>query len=96
VQTRRIHLSWFAARDPEEFVPERFPIFVRVTGQRSLYGAPTIDGASVKARLNGRAQPASDADSVDRALSPTEIAESEKTVAQFLPGLIPYIVRSDA
>jgi sarcosine oxidase len=96
VQTRRIFLSWFAARDPEEFAPHRFPIFIRITGQRSLYGAPTIDGASVKATLDGRAQPAPDADGVDRALSATEIAESEETVARFLPGLIPSIVRSDA
>lgn len=96
VHTRRIYLSWFPARRPEEFAPDRFPIFIRITGQRSLYGAPTIDGATVKATLDGRAQPAPDADGIDRALSATEIAESEETVRQFLPGLIPCIVRSDA
>ncbi|KRF22323.1 N-methyl-L-tryptophan oxidase [Phycicoccus sp. Soil802] len=96
VQTWRIYLSWFAARDPKEFEPERFPIFIRITGQRSLYGAPTLDGASVKATLDGRGQPAPNANSVDRALTAAEIAESEETVAQFLPGLIPCIVRSDA
>jgi hypothetical protein len=33
---------------------------------------------------------------VDRTLSAAEIAESQETVAEFLPGLIPSIVRSDA
>jgi sarcosine oxidase len=92
----RIFLTWFAARDPDQFVPEKFPIFIRITGRRSLYGAPSIDGASVKATLDGRGQPADDPDNIDRALSAAEIAESQKTVAAFLPGLIPNIVRSDA
>ena len=96
VQPKRIYLTWFPARHPEEFSPERFPIYIRITGERSLYGAPTIDGASVKATLDGRGQPTADADGVDRALSAAEIAESEETVAEFLPGLIPSIVRSDA
>lgn len=96
VETRRIFLTWFPARDPQQFAPELFPIFIRITGERSLYGAPTIDGASVKATLDGRGRRTSDADDVDRTLTSVEIAESEETVTEFLPGLIPSIVRSDA
>jgi len=96
VRPRRSYLSWFAARDAAEFVPERFPIFIRISGDRSLYGAPTVDSVTVKATLDGRSSPAADAASVQRELTPEEIAETTETVAEFLPGLIPDIVRSDA
>jgi sarcosine oxidase len=96
VHPRRNYLTWFPARDPAEFSPEKFPIFIHITARQSLYGTPTIDGATVKATLDGRSRPTEEADTVDRALSPAEIAESEETVAAFLPGLIPSIVRSDA
>jgi sarcosine oxidase len=95
VEPYRIFLTWFPAREPEQFAPERFPIFIRITGRRSLYGAPTIDGATVKATLDGRGAPTLDPATMDRALSEAEIAESQETVSAFLPGLIPAIVRSD-
>jgi sarcosine oxidase len=96
VRPRRSYLTWFAARDAAQFVPERFPIFIRISGDRSLYGAPTVDSVTVKATLDGRSSATADAASVQRELTPEEIAETADTVAEFLPGLIPDIVRSDA
>ena len=95
-QTKRIFLSWFVARDAAEFSPERFPIFIRISGDRSMYGAPTVDGVTVKATLDGRGAPTPQADSVPRELTPAEIAETTETVTEFFPGLFPNIVRSDA
>jgi sarcosine oxidase len=95
-QTKRIFLSWFVARNPAEFSPERFPIFIRISGDRSMYGAPTVDGVTVKATLDGRGAPTPQADSVPRELTPAEIAETTETVTEFFPGLYPNIVRSDA
>ena len=95
-QTKRIFLSWFVARDAAEFSPERFPIFIRISGDRSMYGAPTVDGVTVKATLDGRGAPTPQADSVPRDLTPAEIAETTETVTEFFPGLVPNIVRSDA
>ncbi|WP_454857890.1 FAD-dependent oxidoreductase [Promicromonospora soli] len=96
VHRKRMFLTWFAAREPQEFVPEAFPIFIRITGDRSMYGAPTIDGSTVKATLDGRGVTVADGDPIARELTPSEAAESVNTVQEFLPGLIPDIVRSDA
>ncbi|OXM65842.1 N-methyl-L-tryptophan oxidase [Amycolatopsis vastitatis] len=96
VHPRRNYLTWFVARRPEEFAPERFPVFIRIEGDRSLYGAPSTDGVTVKATLDGRSTPAEHADRVRRELTEEEIAETHETVREFLPGLVPSIVRADA
>jgi sarcosine oxidase len=95
-ETQRLFLSWFVARDAAEFAPDRFPIFIRISGDRSMYGAPSVDGVTVKATLDGRGAPTPQADAVPRELTAAEIAETTETVTEFLPGLIPSIVRSDA
>ncbi|WP_206793944.1 FAD-dependent oxidoreductase [Amycolatopsis sp. MtRt-6] len=96
VHPRRNYLTWFVARRPAEFAPERFPIFSRIESDRSLYGAPSTDGVTVKATLDGRSRPAEHAGRVERELTPAETAEACETVAEFLPGLVPSIVRADA
>jgi sarcosine oxidase len=95
VSAYRILLTWFAARRPADFAPEHFPIFIRITRDRSLYGAPSLDGSTVKATLDGRGAPTTDPATMQRTLTAAEIAESEQTVEAFLPGLVPSIVRSD-
>jgi sarcosine oxidase len=95
-ETRRIFLSWFVARDAAEFSPERFPVFTRISGKRSMYGAPSVDGVTVKATLDRRSVPTPGADSVPRELTAAEIGETVETVTEFFPGLFPNIVRSDA
>jgi sarcosine oxidase len=94
-QTKRLFLTWFVAKNPAEFSPENFPIFIRISGDRSMYGAPAVDGATVKATLDGRGGPTPGADSVPRELTQAEITETTETVTEFLPGLIPTIVRAD-
>jgi sarcosine oxidase len=96
VEPRRIFLTWFLARDPASYTPDRFPIFIRIQDGMGMYGAPSVDGATVKATLDGRGVPASSADDVARKLTDAEVAESELTVGAFLPGLAPSIVRSDS
>jgi sarcosine oxidase len=96
VQPKRNFLTWFTARDAKQFVPEAFPIFIRITGDRSLYGAPTVDGVTVKATLDGRGATVADPDTIARELTRAEVDESIETVQAFLPGLVPEIVRSDA
>ena len=61
-----------------------------------MYGAPAVDGATVKATLDGRGAPTPKADSVPRDLTSAEISETMETVTEFFPGLFPNIVRSDA
>jgi sarcosine oxidase len=92
----RIYLTWFAARNAAEFSPERFPIFIRISGDRSMYGAPSVDGVTVKATLDGRGSPTPGPDTLPRKLTAAEILETTETVTEFFPGLVPNIVRSDA
>lgn len=96
VHPRRIYLTWYTARHPELFAPERFPVFIRIESDRTMYGAPSTDGVTVKVTLDGRSEPAEHPDRLRRELTPGEIAESLDTVGEFLPDLIPSIVRSDA
>jgi sarcosine oxidase len=95
-QTKRLILTWFVAKNASEFSPENFPVFSRVHEGRSMYGAPAVDGATVKATLDGRGRPTPDPDAVPRELTPAEISETTETLTEFLPGLIPNVVRSDA
>jgi sarcosine oxidase len=92
----RCYLTWFVARDAASFAPDRFPVFIRISGERSMYGAPSVDGVTVKATLDGRTTSAASADSVMRELTAAETIETIETVAEFFPGLHPNIVRSDA
>lgn len=96
VHPRRIYLTWFVARRPELFAPERFPVFIRIEDDRSLYGAPSTDGVTVKVTLDGRSAPTADPSRLDRELTAAEIAETHGTVTEFLPDLAPGIARSDA
>ncbi|MDQ0923745.1 sarcosine oxidase [Pseudarthrobacter sp. W1I19] len=95
-QTKRLILTWFVAKDAAEFSPEKFPVFSRVQEGRSMYGAPAVDGATVKATLDGRGRPTPNPDAVPRELTSAEITETTETVTEFFPGLHPSIVRSDA
>ena len=95
-ETRRVFLSWFVARDAAQFTPEKFPTFSRMYEDRSMYGAPAVDGVTVKATLDGRGTVTTDPDAFPRELTTAEIANTLETVSEFLPGLVPSIVRSDA
>ncbi|MET4621258.1 sarcosine oxidase [Arthrobacter sp. 2762] len=95
-ETRRVFLSWFVARDAAQFTPEKFPTFSRMYEDRSMYGAPAVDGVTVKATLDGRGTVTTDPDAFPRELSTAEIADTLETVSEFLPGLVPSIIRSDA
>jgi len=95
-QTKRVFLTWFVARDSAMFTPEKFPVFSRMYEDRSMYGAPAVDGVTVKATLDGRGKPTPNPDAVPRELTPAEIDETTDTVTEFFPSLYPNIVRTDA
>lgn len=96
VYPARIYLTWFPVQDPAQFTPDRFPIFVRISGDQSMYGTPSLDGSTIKATLDGRSQPAEHASTVDRTLTRAETEESRKTVSDFFSGVVAEIVRSDS
>lgn len=99
-ETHRIVLTWFIAQDGTQFSPENFPAFSRWYEDRSMYGAPAVDGVTVKASVDGplagRARAIPDPDAVPRELTREEVETVTGTVAEFFPGLTPTIVRADA
>ncbi|MEX1080291.1 MAG: FAD-dependent oxidoreductase [Homoserinimonas sp.] len=96
IRPGRILLTWFAAREPAQFENGQFPVFMRDSGDLHMWGAPTIDGNSVK--LGGICRPNEvlDPQSMNRDLTPEELESSHAAVEQLLPGLIPLAVRSKA
>ncbi|MFF6880382.1 N-methyl-L-tryptophan oxidase [Streptomyces sp. NPDC012474] len=99
-ETHRIVLTWFIAQDGTQFSPENFPTFSRWYEDRSLYGAPAVDGVTVKASVDGpvagRTRATPDPDAVPRELTREEVEKVTEIVTEFFPGLIPTIARSDA
>jgi sarcosine oxidase len=102
---RRVQ-TWFEAASPAEFSSDRFPIFIRgddsgdqnASADRSWYGCPTMDGATVKVALHD--WPGID-EPVDPAAGPRapDDADAERVAALVetgLPGLRPGPVRMQA
>lgn len=96
LEPRRVRLSWFGAHDPAQFGPDRFPVFIRQTGDLHFYGAPSVDGASVKVAGLAGSVPVSDPSAFERRHSADELAAASAVVGELLPGLHPHPVRSDA
>jgi sarcosine oxidase len=96
VKPGRILLTWFAAREPADFAVDRFPAFMRDSGDHHLWGAPTIDGNTVKLGGIRRPNEILDLESMDRELTTAELEASHASVRQLLPGLTPTAVRSKA
>ncbi len=89
--------GWFAATSPEAFSTARFPIFIRSdpSGERSWYGCPSLDGATVKVATHD--WPGTD-EPVDPVVGPRPPDEADAAltgsiVAASLPGLRPRPVR---
>lgn len=92
----RILLTWYATKHPKEFAAETFPAFMRDSTGLHMWGAPAIDGSTVK--LGGIVPPQEiqQISEMDRNLSSEEIARCNQAVERFLPGLYPTCVRSKA
>jgi sarcosine oxidase len=93
-------MTWFAlARKPDLYTPQRFPVFIWITGNRPsdmFYGFPAIDGSAngVKTATE-RYDTAVDPDQVERNVSDDEIASLHTNyIATRLPDVSPRCVRS--
>lgn len=92
----RILLTWYVAKHPGEFAGKQFPPFMRDSGGLHMWGAPSIDGSTVKIGGIIPPQEVRHMTVMDRSLSQQEIRSSNEVVSEFLPGLIPSCVRSKA
>lgn len=92
----RVILTWFTARNATEFAPDRFPIFIRDTPGMHMFGAPTVDGNTVKVAGIIRPTTIHPTEALDPEVSSSDIHRSNDVVRELLPGLFPSCVRSRA
>jgi sarcosine oxidase len=80
-------LAWFELDDPSAFEPQRFPVFVReLAGGRIRYGLPSLDDETIKLAVHHegrRAYP----DSLDRSVTPSDLAPLQEFAARRLRGV---------
>ena len=83
----RLVATWFSAKEPAQYEPDRFPIFIRHSpGMDMMSGVPSVDGGSVKLMVDrdfGRY----DADSLDRSLRDEDLQSISAVVGEHLVGL---------
>jgi sarcosine oxidase len=95
---RRV-IGWFAADRPDDFAPDRFPVYIRADGDRPgssvWYGCPQVDGSTVKIGLHMRPGLDEPADPVPGPRPPdrADAAALTEIVAATLVGLRPEPVR---
>jgi sarcosine oxidase len=96
IAAQRLVMTWFAALDPAEFAPERFPIFIRNSLGLDFSGMPSVDGGSVKVALNTPYDPVADPDRLERTVAPERLEPVRRAVRELLPGLVPNPIRVQA
>ncbi|MGZ4579910.1 MAG: N-methyl-L-tryptophan oxidase [Nocardioidaceae bacterium] len=94
VRPQRLVMTWYHPRGSvADYLPERFPIFIRDSGQVHVFGIPTLDGGSVKVAPHASYGALADADDLDRNVRPEELEPINATVERLFPGLVPTPVR---
>ena len=94
VQPRRLSLTWFPALDPASFSSKLFPAFGRTVDDLFVYGAPVIDGRSVKVSFVQFEPPGIvDPDHLDPVMPYDVLERLREIVREYLPGLVPDPVR---
>jgi sarcosine oxidase len=94
VTPTRLVITWYHPTGAvQDYLPERFPIFIRESGGIHIYGLPTMDGGSVKVAPHASYGELASADDLDRNVAPGELDRINRAVASQLPGLRPTPVR---
>lgn len=96
VNVKKIILSWFPAKNLEEYQPSRFPIFTRRSKGHRLFGAPTVEGSMVKVGVSNPGAVVEDINHLNRTVEIEEFKESMEVVSKFFNGLYTDPVRVSA
>lgn len=86
-------LTWFMPKHPEQFVPSRFPAFLRDVGPIHFFGAPSFDGYSFKACTNPEWPVFRDVDEVPASHTRAELIKIGQRAAELFPEINPEPVR---
>jgi sarcosine oxidase len=94
VHPHRLVMTWYHPRGSvADYLPDRFPIFIRDTDDVHVFGIPTLDGGSVKVAPHASYGQMDDADHLDHNVAAADLAPINATVAELFPGLVPTPVR---
>src|SRR5699024_7370758 len=94
VEARRLVLTWFAAKNIDDFRPDKFPIFARMRKDIRLTGTPTLDGTMVKASNTKDPGIVPEPGNLNRDVSLEELKEVSDAVRELIPNLVPDPVRA--
>ncbi|NMR32242.1 N-methyl-L-tryptophan oxidase [Crystallibacter degradans] len=86
-------LTWFTPLRISEFMPAVFPTFIRDTQDFHIFGAPVLDGFSVKISVNDIFDPIESPDSLIRYFDAETVSAIGHRVAELVPGVFPEPVR---
>lgn len=86
-------LTWFMPKEPELFVPERFPVFLRDAGSVHFFGAPSFDGYAFKACTNPEWPVFRDVADVPTSHTREELIKIGQRAAELFNGINPEPVR---
>lgn len=86
-------LTWFVPRDVGAYGPDRFPVFIRDEPGVHFFGAPSLDGFSVKMSTASRWDFVPRPEDVPHRLSREEEVLIGRRAQSFLPDLHPVPVR---
>lgn len=95
LEVRKLVLTWFLPKKPGNFLPERMPCFIRDRDGFHIFGAPSVDGYSVKiAGLDLWGGPSSSRiEDSDLRLERAAVSEFGRKVHDLFPGVLPEPTR---
>jgi len=83
--TRQV-LGWFAPREPQQFAPGRFPVFLLESRHGVHYGFPADGAAGVKIAKHHHRDETVDPEHYQRIVTPADGAAFRSAIEQHLPG----------
>lgn len=91
IEVRKLALTWFLPRIPANFTPDRMPCFIRDRNGFHIFGAPSVDGYSVKiAGLDLWGGPNNPRiEDSDLRLERRAVSEFGRKVHDLFPGVLP-------
>lgn len=94
ITPKKLVMTWYHPTGAvADYLPDRFPIFIRDSGEVHLFGIPALDGGSVKVAPHASYGDLPTADHLDRNVAPEALGPINRAVAEYLPGLRPTPVR---
>lgn len=93
ITVKRLAMGWFAAKDITKFQADRFPVYIRESGEDKFYGTPTFEGSMVKAAFYINYGIIQNPDQLNRTVMPEDLELLRTAIQKYLPDLYPDPVR---